>query len=80
MEKKNNSGVLKLNQNRKTDTHPHFKGGATVDGIEYWVSAWKRTSKDGDLEFSLSFQAKQESGGSGNVPGFENVVDILNNL
>jgi hypothetical protein len=82
MERKNNSGVLKQNKRREKETHPHLKGGVTVDGVEYWISAWKRTNQDGEVEFSLSFQAKQENVQNVNLPGFNDndVRDMLENL
>lgn len=30
------------NDKRETDKHPHFRGQAKINGVEYWVSAWKR--------------------------------------
>lgn len=61
-----NSGALFENQKREKDTHPHLRGSCTIktpDGelVEYWVSAWQKTSKKGDDFFSLSFQLKGES-------------------
>jgi len=38
----NNEIALWVNDDRKTDKHPHVKGQAKVDGVEYWVSGWKR--------------------------------------
>ncbi len=31
------------NDKRQKDTHPHFKGKGTIDGVDYYVSAWKRS-------------------------------------
>ena len=60
-----NSGALFENDDRKSDKHPHLRGSCTIktpDGelVEYWVSAWQKTSKKGDDFFSLSFQVKDE--------------------
>ena len=35
-------GAIWKNEKRETDRHPHFTGSATVAGVDYWVSAWKR--------------------------------------
>ena len=35
-------GAIWGNEKRETDRHPHFTGSATVAGVDYWVSAWKR--------------------------------------
>ena len=37
-----NKGAIWKNDNRERDTQPHFKGNLNVDGVEYYVSAWKR--------------------------------------
>ena len=38
--RKDNSGVLFKNDKKETDKHPHYKGNITVDGKDYWLSAW----------------------------------------
>jgi len=58
-----NSGALFENQKREKPSHPHLRGSCVIktpDGelVEYWVSAWQKTSKGGDDFFSLSFQMK----------------------
>lgn len=54
------TGVLFANDKRETDKHPNAKGSAQIDGVEYWVSAWTNTSKDGKKYQSLKFQRKEE--------------------
>ena len=55
---RNNEGAIWKNDNRQKDTHPHFQGRAIVDGVEYWVSAWKRSEdaspKAPALKFTLT--------------------------
>lgn len=68
-----NSGTLFENEKRTTEKHPHLRGSCTIktpDGelVEYWVSAWQKTSKKGDDFFSLSFQLKDEQGESKSKP------------
>lgn len=60
-----NSGALFENEKRNSEKQPHLRGSCTIktpDGelVEYWVSAWQKTSKKGDDFFSLSFQLKEE--------------------
>lgn len=60
-----NSGALFENQKRQKPSHPHLRGSCVIktpDGelVEYWVSAWQKTSKKGDDFFSLSFQLKED--------------------
>ena len=44
---RNNSGVLFKNDKKDTDKHPHYKGNITVDGKDYWLSAWVKDGKSG---------------------------------
>ena len=53
-----NRGALFRNEQRKSDTHPEYKGSINIDGEEYWLSAWVKTAKTGNKFFSLSVQAK----------------------
>ncbi|MFW0778396.1 MAG: hypothetical protein ACN2B6_11845, partial [Rickettsiales bacterium] len=51
----NNRGAIWKNDDKQKDTHPDFRGKATINNIEYFVSAWKRTS-DNPKAPALSFQ------------------------
>lgn len=57
-EQKENSGSLFKNDKREKDSHPHAKGSALIDGVEYWVSAWTKDGSKGKFQ-SLSFQRKE---------------------
>lgn len=54
----NMRGVLFRADKQESERSPAYKGTAEVDGTEYWLSAWIKTSKDGNKFMSLSFQAK----------------------
>jgi len=56
----NMSGALFKNDKRETDSHPHAKGSAEVAGVEYWVSAWTNTDKNGNKYQKLKFTPKEE--------------------
>lgn len=58
-EQKDNSGSLFKNDKREKDSHPHAKGSALIDGVEYWVSAWTKEGQKGKFQ-SLSFQRKEQ--------------------
>ena len=58
-EQKPNTGSLFKNDDRKEETHPHAKGTALIDGVEYWVSAWTKESKNGKFQ-SLAFKVKDK--------------------
>jgi uncharacterized protein (DUF736 family) len=47
-----NSGVLFTNT-KKNEKHPDFKGQLNVEGKEWEIAAWNRTSKAGKQFLSL---------------------------
>lgn len=58
MDQKNNAGALFKNE-KKTDNHPDYTGRATIEGQQYNVAAWVRTSQAGAKYMSLSFTIPQ---------------------
>lgn len=55
-----NRGILSKNDRRETDSHPEYTGTINVAGIDYWLSAWVKTRKDGSGKFfSLSVKEKE---------------------
>ena len=58
-----NNGALFKNNRKETDKHPDYTGNATIDGIEYWVSAWIKepSGKSGGKWMSLAFKPKVDS-------------------
>lgn len=55
-----NRGQIWPNEKREKDTHPEFTGSLNVEGVEYWVSAWKRKPTAGPKAPSLSFSIKRK--------------------
>jgi uncharacterized protein (DUF736 family) len=53
-----NRGVLFSNDKGDNPKRPDYKGSINVDGSEYWLSMWKKTSKSGQPFFSLSVEPK----------------------
>jgi hypothetical protein len=53
-------GVLFRNDKREKDSQPQAKGTCQIDGVEYWVSAWTDTDRNGNKYQSLSFQKKED--------------------
>lgn len=53
-----NRGSLFDNDKKEKETHPDFTGSINVDGKEYWLNGWKKTSKTGKRFFSLSVNPK----------------------
>ena len=49
-----NRGALFKNHRKEKDTHPDYRGKVNVNGEEFEIAAWLRTSKKGDKYMSLS--------------------------
>lgn len=39
---KDDKAAIWGNDRKEKDSHPDFRGQATIAGVEYWVSAWRR--------------------------------------
>lgn len=57
-EQKDMSGSVFANDKGDNDKRPDMKGSAKINGVEYWVSAWKRNGDKGEW-LSLSFTKKE---------------------
>ena len=55
-----NSGSLSRNERKEQPNHADYKGKATIDGVEYWISGWIKTGENGKW-LSLSFKPKEEA-------------------
>ncbi len=53
-----NRGSIWKNDEKETDKHPDFKGSLDVNGVQYWVSAWKRKEGGSPKAPALSFSIK----------------------
>ena len=59
-EQRDGDGALFKNDDKETSQHPDYKGSITVGGVQYWLSAWIKSSKDGTKKYmSLSAKAKE---------------------
>lgn len=59
-EARDNSGSLFKNQKKEKDTHPDYTGNGTIDGKQYWFSAWIKTDRNGGKFMSMAFKPKEE--------------------
>lgn len=56
-----NRGVLFKNDNKEKETQPDYSGNINVEGKEFSLAAWIRTSKDGSKKFlSVSVSEPRE--------------------
>jgi hypothetical protein len=55
-----NRGSLFKNDKKEEEKHPDMNGSINIEGVEYWISGWKKVSKAGSGFISLSVRPKQE--------------------
>lgn len=53
-----NRGAIWKNKDKEKDTHPDFTGKLNVNGVEFWVSAWRRKDSAPATAPALSFSIK----------------------
>ena len=54
-----NRGALFRNNRKEQDSHPDHTGSINIDGKEYYLNAWIKTSQNGNKFFSLSVKPKE---------------------
>src|SRR5262245_26474539 len=74
-----NRGVLFNERDKKTkDEDRDYAGSINVDGTEYWLSAWIRTSKKTGQKFmSLSVKPKQDKPAETNKSRADDINDAI---
>jgi hypothetical protein len=55
-----NRGAIHKNLKKEEEKHPDMNGTLNVDGVDYWISGWKKVSKAGSTYLSLSVRPKEE--------------------
>jgi hypothetical protein len=57
----NMTGIIAKNDRKEKDSHPDVKGHAEIEGVQYWVSGWRKERNDGSGAFySLRYTRKDE--------------------
>ena len=55
-----NSGAFFVNDRKQKETHPDYTGKINVEGKDYYLKGWKKTSKNGLNMMSLAVDPVQE--------------------
>jgi|TARA_B100002019_G_C21080291_1_gene503441 uncharacterized protein (DUF736 family) len=56
-----NGGALFPNDRKDKPTHPDFRGNIDIDGVDYWIKGWKKTSSKGMKFLSLAVTKKEDA-------------------
>jgi hypothetical protein len=67
-EKRDLTGTLFKNDKMMNEKSPQYTGTVTIDGVDYWQSAWVKEGKSGVKFFSQSFKRKDAPAQSYNEP------------
>ncbi len=57
-ETKDNTGSLFQNKEKKSDNHPDYSGSMRINGVDMWISGWRKTAGNGTQFLSLAFKRK----------------------
>lgn len=73
-----NRGQVWGNDKKETEKHPDFTGTLNVEGVEYWVSAWKRkpdaNPKAPSLSFSIKPKEERVQQAAPAIPDFDDAI------
>ena len=75
-----NSGALFTNDKKVKETQPDLNGKITINCREFFLSAWKKQSKDGKGFLSLSIKPVDEVQQMHEVPTKSVLDDFLNDF
>ena len=68
-----NRGVLFRNDKKESEKHPDFTGSMDVGGVDHYLSAWVKESKQGKKFFSISIKPKNDVA----APAIQKAKDIV---
>lgn len=75
-----NRGSIFKNDKKEEEKHPDMTGSLNVNGTDYWISAWKKTSNAGTSFLSLSVRPKQETPRQSSQPTRKTKKDDLDDF
>ena len=58
-QRKDGDGSLFINGYKQKDSHPDMRGDLLLDGKEYEIAGWKKSTRNGDPWYSLKVQPKR---------------------
>ena len=69
MSENKNGGVLFRNDKKTTEQHPDYTGNITIDGKEYYLSAWvNESARTGQKYFALKTKLKEATPATTTAP------------
>lgn len=74
--RKDFGGALFQNDRKDSERWPDYKGGITINGVEYWLSAWWKEGTQGRPKF-LSLSAKPKDDYQSSSPRNANRSDDI---
>jgi hypothetical protein len=72
-----NRGALFRDDNKQNETDRDYSGTLNVDGREFWISGWVKTSKKGAKYLSLSVKAKDADTAKSTKPLADDLNDAI---
>ena len=57
---KDNIGLLFKNDKKASANQPDRKGECKIGGVDYWISGWVKTDKNGNAYLGLAFNPKEK--------------------
>lgn len=73
----NLTGIIGKNDRKEKDSQPDIKGNCEINGVQFWISGWKKDRKDGTGSFySLRFEAKDAPQKAAPKPAPQSIADM----
>jgi hypothetical protein len=55
-----NTGAVWPNRNKQAETHADFSGSINIEGVEYFIDAWRKPADAADKAPVLKFKVKRK--------------------